>query len=240
MSIVSSNPKQDVDRLYADVSDSIAAAMAEIDQLDIDHKKGKEEIGDILTRMATMQAQFDGELGMLQEHAEWDKFTIAFFGETNAGKSTIIESLRILFDEESRRQLIEQNERDLAQFEAALDGHIATVRQGLLDAQSASEKAIADVRRDLEARSAALLADTAARAERCRHEVATIRQTLDEQDAANRELTALLADARQGNIQASERLDAALVAARRRAWMLAAAGCAAGAAAVVMVGAALG
>ena len=32
----------------------------------------------------------------------WDKLVIAFFGETNAGKSTIIESLRILLNEESR------------------------------------------------------------------------------------------------------------------------------------------
>jgi len=34
---------------------------------------------------------------------EWDKLVIAFFGETNAGKSTIIETFRILFDEKERR-----------------------------------------------------------------------------------------------------------------------------------------
>ena len=38
--------------------------------------------------------------------AEFDTFTIAFYGETNAGKSTIIEALRIYFGEESK-----QNER---------------------------------------------------------------------------------------------------------------------------------
>lgn len=32
----------------------------------------------------------------LRELAEWDTFTIAFYGETNAGKSTLIETLRIL------------------------------------------------------------------------------------------------------------------------------------------------
>ena len=31
---------------------------------------------------------------------------MAFFGETNAGKSTIIEALRIVYDEESRREEI--------------------------------------------------------------------------------------------------------------------------------------
>lgn len=33
---------------------------------------------------------------------KWDKLNIGFFGETNAGKSTIIESLRILLNESSR------------------------------------------------------------------------------------------------------------------------------------------
>ena len=32
------------------------------------------------------------------EHIRWDRLVIAFFGETNAGKSTIIETLRILFE----------------------------------------------------------------------------------------------------------------------------------------------
>ncbi len=35
----------------------------------------------------------------LQKNAEWDTFTIAFYGETNAGKSTVIETLRILLNE---------------------------------------------------------------------------------------------------------------------------------------------
>lgn len=37
----------------------------------------------------------------------WDNLVIAFFGETNAGKSTIIETMRVLFDEE-RKKRIEQ------------------------------------------------------------------------------------------------------------------------------------
>ena len=37
------------------------------------------------------------------EEAVWDKLTIAFFGETNAGKSTIIETLRILYDKDKDR-----------------------------------------------------------------------------------------------------------------------------------------
>ena len=36
---------------------------------------------------------------------KWDKLTIGLFGETNAGKSTIIESLRILLQEKSRENV---------------------------------------------------------------------------------------------------------------------------------------
>lgn len=40
----------------------------------------------------------------LKDNQEWDKFTIAFYGETGAGKSTIIESLRIKFEEPTKKQ----------------------------------------------------------------------------------------------------------------------------------------
>ena len=40
------------------------------------------------------------------KYQEWDNLVVAFFGVTNAGKSTIIETFRILFDEETRRVAI--------------------------------------------------------------------------------------------------------------------------------------
>ncbi|TQR31301.1 hypothetical protein DMB92_06315 [Campylobacter sp. MIT 99-7217] len=44
------------------------------------------------------------ELEELAKNQEWDSFTIAFYGETNAGKSTLIEALRIYFKEESKQK----------------------------------------------------------------------------------------------------------------------------------------
>lgn len=41
--------------------------------------------------------------------AIWDNLVIAFFGETNAGKSTIIETFRILFGEEERATNLKNN-----------------------------------------------------------------------------------------------------------------------------------
>ncbi|TPH29947.1 GTPase [Helicobacter pylori] len=42
------------------------------------------------------------ELESLKNNEEWEKFTIAFYGETGAGKSTLIECLRMFFKEQSK------------------------------------------------------------------------------------------------------------------------------------------
>lgn len=42
------------------------------------------------------------KLSELEGNAQWDIFTIAFFGETGAGKSTLVETLRILLQEPTK------------------------------------------------------------------------------------------------------------------------------------------
>lgn len=105
--------------------------MADILSLNVEHGDGKREIGNIIDKLREIQKRFDHELQELETHAEWDTFTLAFFGETNAGKSTIIESLRILFKEESRQALLKQHANDLEQFSLALNAHLEHVREGL-------------------------------------------------------------------------------------------------------------
>lgn len=125
------NIPEDFNRLYANVSDSINSAMADILSLNVEHKDGKREIGNITDKLHDIQIRFDKELQQLETQAEWDTFTLAFFGETNAGKSTIIESLRILFKEESRQALLQQHADDLEQFTQAVTLHLENVREGL-------------------------------------------------------------------------------------------------------------
>ncbi len=48
------------------------------------------------------------ELESLKNNEEWENFTIAFYGETGAGKSTLIECLRLFFKERSK---MDQQER---------------------------------------------------------------------------------------------------------------------------------
>ncbi|BCS97426.1 hypothetical protein DSLASN_30580 [Desulfoluna limicola] len=51
-----------------------------------------------------IHGQISEALESLEEYAEWDTFTIAFYGETNAGKSTIIEALRVALKEQSKQE----------------------------------------------------------------------------------------------------------------------------------------
>lgn len=128
------DPRARFSAVYRNVSDGIAAASQSISSLDFDHEDGRKAIDHIVGKLDEMQKKFSGELEELERNVEWDTFTIAFFGETNAGKSTIIESLRILFDEESRAKLLRDNDHELAKYEQALKVHVELIRAELLSA----------------------------------------------------------------------------------------------------------
>lgn len=213
------NDTEEFNRLYSNVSDNISSALADIASLNVEHKDGKREIGNITEKLHRIQDSFNQELHQLQTHAEWDTFTLAFFGETNAGKSTIIESLRILFNEESRQALLQQNADDLEQFEQALNTHFDQVREGLYALYSeytdeiiAIKKSIDSLRqlaqREADARNQILQQEAQARLE-IEQQEALHRQKLVEseakakQDLAEQESKARLLAEQQ---EASERL----------------------------------
>lgn len=64
-------------------------------------------------------------LDNVNKYQEWDNLVVAFFGVTNAGKSTIIETFRIIFDEETRRVAIQKSKGE------GVDG--AIVGDGTMD-----------------------------------------------------------------------------------------------------------
>jgi hypothetical protein len=123
--------KHDFSRLYLDVKRDIEVAMQEVGNLNVEHKEGKVKISEIEEVLRGISDRFQHNLADLDENAEWDKFALAFFGETNAGKSTIIESLRILFSEESRQQVLEQNKRALTCYQNELTEHAERVCNAL-------------------------------------------------------------------------------------------------------------
>ncbi|MQG92840.1 hypothetical protein [Pseudomonas sp. MN1F] len=109
---------QDFSKLYARVASDIATALDDVSRLDVSNDKGNAHLASVKEKLGEMKSRFDGEITYLEKHAEWDNFTIAFFGETNAGKSTIIESLRILFEEKKRQALIARNQATASDIQA--------------------------------------------------------------------------------------------------------------------------
>lgn len=63
------------------------------------------------------KSRLDKSIEELKNNQEWKDFTIAFYGETNAGKSTIIEALRIYFSENKKVEMQNQFKRILADYE---------------------------------------------------------------------------------------------------------------------------
>lgn len=75
-----------------------------------------------------LQSNINKQLSELRENADWETFTIAFYGETNAGKSTLMESLRILLKEASKVE----EQRKFKEWESETeisDDYVETMRQ---------------------------------------------------------------------------------------------------------------
>lgn len=125
------NTAEDFNRLYAEVGSNIEQTLADIAGLHVESEDAKNQLNAMTTQLQSLQNTFNQKLAYLQQHAEWDKFTLAFFGETNAGKSTIIESLRIVFDETARRQLLQNNQNDLQKSEQELRENLTQLRSNL-------------------------------------------------------------------------------------------------------------
>jgi len=103
------NKTKDFPQLYQDVRQSLSHALTDLSDITVDDEEGNQHLDEVRKSLEAMNASFKEEIDYLGRHAECEKFTVAFFGETNAGKSTIIESLRIIFNEQARQQLIDAN-----------------------------------------------------------------------------------------------------------------------------------
>lgn len=124
-----------------DVADIFATACRDIDDMRdyFSSRTSGREISDMrsITQSLLSEARtlLDTTMEDLRRHTEWTTFVAAVYGETNAGKSTLIETLRILFREKTKIQerehfkeiLAALDEGDLAavdRLSAVADGHI--------------------------------------------------------------------------------------------------------------------
>lgn len=99
-------PSQEVIKQYEEVRSSLEKAIEKSDDIEISGEEENAELDYVRKTLTQLNSEFKTEIDRLENSSEWDRFCMAFFGETNAGKSTIIEALRIVYDEESRREEI--------------------------------------------------------------------------------------------------------------------------------------
>lgn len=74
-------------------------SILKVQLFDEEAKKKHEEIK---SKLDIIVNKLEKKIKELENNSEWDRFTVAFYGETNAGKSTLIETLRIMLNEKEK------------------------------------------------------------------------------------------------------------------------------------------
>ena len=111
---------EEVKEKYFTVSCLLEESVKKAETIELVGEEENAELSAINSTLRYINNEFKLEIDKLESSSEWNKFCIAFLGETNAGKSTVIESLRIIYDEEQRRIAKEKQEQE---YEMALAQH---------------------------------------------------------------------------------------------------------------------
>ncbi|RVY77604.1 GTPase [Helicobacter pylori] len=94
--------------IYLDVKANIENLQNIFKNTDNENERLKKSNQEALEVFQKLEFESLKELESLKNNEEWENFTIAFYGETGAGKSTLIECLRLFFKERSK---MDQQER---------------------------------------------------------------------------------------------------------------------------------
>lgn len=97
------NGKQPSNKIYESIQIEIQAVIHELIK---QQSQGRlaEDISNAVENLTLLNDQLQTELEKLKASSEWKRFTIAFYGETNAGKSTLIEALRLQLGEKTKQE----------------------------------------------------------------------------------------------------------------------------------------
>lgn len=112
-----------------------------IDNLSRQNAKDKidKDISFAIDNLYKLNGIIKKELNELKKISEWKKFTIAFYGETNAGKSTLIEALRIFLKEKSKVES-QKKFKELAEKSGLTEEAFCKVRQIIMSKEKAIEE----------------------------------------------------------------------------------------------------
>ena len=118
------NPKE-YKKLYNNISSNIKKKLNvritnivdELKKASFKHKDIRKRVEKSKKQILEVNKELSKKILDLKNIHEWNKYTIAFFGETNAGKSTVIEALRILLKEKLKAKEYQKFERIVAKKE---------------------------------------------------------------------------------------------------------------------------
>ncbi|GAA8225057.1 hypothetical protein HpKG47_07910 [Helicobacter pylori] len=88
--------------IYFDVKANIEKLQNIFKNTDNENERLKKFNQEALEVFQKLELESLKEFESLKNNEEWENFTIAFYGETGAGKSTLIECLRLFFKEQSK------------------------------------------------------------------------------------------------------------------------------------------
>lgn len=96
--------KDNIENAYSQLIEIINDAYSDIAGLKGVNRKFDEIKDNVVSVFKSLAKDAKGQLTKAKNETVWDNLVIAFFGETNAGKSTIIETFRILFDPNRKKE----------------------------------------------------------------------------------------------------------------------------------------
>ncbi|WP_139533492.1 GTPase [Helicobacter pylori] len=119
--------------IYLDVKANIEDLQNIFKNTDNENERLKESNQEALEVFQKLEFESLKELESLKNNEEWENFTVAFYGETGAGKSTLIECLRLFFKERSKMDQQERFRRLYAEKNDRSSGHALLELEKLQD-----------------------------------------------------------------------------------------------------------
>ena len=108
-----SSTREEMQQYYLNTTSTVEKILTSLKEKNIQNDEDlQKKVGALIANIESNNDKFKKLVEDLEKDSEFEKFTVAFLGQTNAGKSTVIEALRILFDEESRKKQMTENQED--------------------------------------------------------------------------------------------------------------------------------
>lgn len=126
--------KDEINKAYKNLQDILQDTQWEVSDLNGVNSQFNTVKDKIAFAFDTKIKEAKKELNVALKDTVWDNLVIAFFGETNAGKSTIIETFRILFDDKRKKEdglIVGDGRHDFTktyeEYHLSIDGHPFTL-----------------------------------------------------------------------------------------------------------------